>query len=109
MKSHSIKSAALTVFVLSACVLSVPALARDISGEQRAAYDARLQYEQASSDYTNYTRQLELQQKLVAQEQAKLKDLQEKQNASQLVLEKATADLEAKDKILNEVWDQRDK
>jgi hypothetical protein len=109
MKSHSIKNSVLIIFALSAGALSLPTFARDISAEQRAAYDARKQYEQANADVDSYTKQVETQEKFVVQEQARLNDLQEKKSASQQALEKAKADLEAKDKILDEVWDQRDK
>jgi len=105
MKNQLIKHAVLLTIALSAA----PALARDITREQQAAYDARLQYEQANSDLENATKQLETQQKLLEREQARLKELQEKQTAAQTALEKAKADVDAKDKILNEVWEQRDK
>lgn len=89
--------------------LSLPAFARNISGEQRAVYEARKQYSQDNSDYENYTKQIEAQEQLMAQEQAKLNALRDKQSAAQQAAEASKADLDAKEKILNEVWEQRDK
>jgi len=97
------------VFIIFALFVSLPALARDITHEQQAAYDARLRLEDANSDYEDAIKQVEKQNKLLVREQAKLKELQDKQAAAQKALENAKVDKEEKDKILNEVWEQRDK
>ena len=89
--------------------MAVPALARDISQEQRAASDAREQYRQLSADYDGVTKQVQDMEKYVAQSQAKLKELRDKQSATLTARDKAKADMEAKEKIVDDLWDQRNK
>ena len=105
MKYQFIQYAVLLAFALS----TAPALARDITREQQAAYDARLHLEQASADLEDTTKQIEAQNKLLEREQARLKALQDKQVAAQKEVENAKADLAVKTKILDEAWEQRDK
>lgn len=95
-----------TVLTLS---LAWPAMARDISQEQRAASDAREQYRQLSADYDGVSKQVQDMEKYVAQVQTKLKDLRDKQSAIQVARDKAKADMEAKEKIVDQLWDQRNK
>lgn len=83
--------------------------ARDISPEQRAASDAREQYRQLSADYDGVTKQVQDMEKYAAQVQAKLRELREKQNAVFAAREKAKTDVEAKEKIVDLLWDQRNK
>lgn len=99
----------INTFILLALFTSLPVLARDISHEQQAAYDARLRLEDANAEYEDSIKQIDKQNKLLARDQAKLKELQDKQVAAKKALENAQADKEVKDKILNEAWEQRDK
>ncbi|MFM9835059.1 MAG: hypothetical protein ACKVOA_03040 [Methylophilaceae bacterium] len=105
MKNLFIKNAVLMMFVLTA----VPVFARDISHEQQAAYDAREHYSDAVSDYESSGKKVEAQKKLLEREQAKLKELQDNQIAAQKEVDNAKADMDAKSKILDEAWEQRDK
>ena len=89
--------------------ISSTALARDIGVEQRAASAARDEYNQAKSDAADNTQKISAQEKRVADEQARLKQLQDNQTAANARLEKAKADLEVKEKALEQVWPERNK
>jgi len=105
MKNLLNKNAIFILFVLT----SLNVYARDITHEQQAAYDAREHYTDAVSDYEDSGKKVEAQKKLLVLEQAKLKDLQDKQFAARKEMDNAKADLDAKTKILDEAWEQRDK
>ena len=89
--------------------ISSTALARDIGVEQRAASAARDEYNQAKSDAADNTQKISAQEKRVADEQARLKQLQDNQITTNARLEKAKTDLEAKEKTLDQVWPERNK
>ena len=93
------------MFVLT----SLHVYARDITHEQQAAYDSREHYTDAVSDYEDSGKKVEAQKKLLVREQAKLKELQDKQVAAQKEVDNAKADMDAKTKTLDEAWEQRDK
>lgn len=95
--------------VLATFSISIVVQARDISAEQKAASQAQDAYTQARADYDTVTKQVEAQEKFVVEQQIKLKALQEKQSAALASRENAKANMEAKEKILNEVWEQRNK
>jgi hypothetical protein len=105
MKNLLIKNAIFLMFVLT----SLHVYARDITHEQQAAYDAREHYTDAVSDYEDSGKKVEAQKKILVREQAKLKELQDKQVAAQKEMDNAKADMDAKTKILDEAWEQRDK
>ena len=96
------------LFGLSVAISST-ALARDIGLEQRAASAARDVYNQAKSDAVDNVQKISTQEKRVADEQARLKQLQDNQTAANARLDKAKADLEAKEKALEKAWDERNK
>lgn len=96
------------LFGLSVAISST-AFARDIGVEQRAASDARDEYNQAKSDTADNVQKISAQEKRVADEQARLKQLQDNQTATNARLEKAKADLDAKEKALEQVWPERNK
>ncbi|HAF01600.1 MAG TPA: hypothetical protein DCG63_09945, partial [Methylophilaceae bacterium] len=58
------------------------AFARDIVIEQHNASEARIEYNKAKSNFESITQQIANQEKRIADEQAKLKDLQEQQIAA---------------------------
>lgn len=95
--------------VLCLCISSSNVLARDISNEQRAASDARNRYNSAKSNDDNLGKQIAAQEKRVADEQARLKNLQDKQVEAKTELENAKADLDVKVNTLEKVWDERNK
>jgi hypothetical protein len=105
MEKLLIKNAIFIIFAFS----TIPVFARDISHEQQAAYDAREHYTDAVSDYEDSSKKVEAQKKLLIREQAKLKELQDKQAAAQKEVDNAKADMDSKTKILDEAWEQRDK
>ena len=97
------------LFIGLSIAVSSNALARDIGVEQRAASTARDEYNQAKSDAADNVQKISAQEKRVADEQARLKQLQDNQTATNTRLEKAKTDLDAKEKALEQVWDERNK
>ena len=97
------------LFIGLSVAISSTALARDIGVEQRAASAARDEYNQAKSDAADNTQKISAQEKRVADEQARLKQLQDNQTTANARLEKAKTDLEAKEKALEQVWGERNK
>ena len=97
------------LFIGLSIAVSSNALARDIGVEQRAASAARDEYNQAKSDAADNIQKISVQEKRVADEQARLKQLQDNQTATNTRLEKAKTDLDAKEKALEQVWDERNK
>ena len=97
------------LFVGLSVFISITALARDIGVEQRAAATARDEYNQAKSDAADNTQKISAQEKRVADEQARLKQLQDNQTATNARLEKTKVDLDAKVKALEQVWGERNK
>ena len=97
------------LFIGLSIAVSSNALARDIGVEQRAASTARDEYNQAKSDAADNVQKISAQEKRVADEQARLKQLQDNQTATNARLEKAKTDLDAKEKALEQVWDERNK
>ena len=89
--------------------ISSNALARDIGVEQRAASAARDEYNQAKSDAADNTQKISAQEKRLADEQARLKQLQDNQTAANARLEKAKTELDLKEKALEQVWGERNK
>lgn len=109
MSQQSFKQFIPFLFFAFSVAISSTALARDIGAEQRAASAARDEYNQAKSDTADNTQKISTQQKRVADEQARLKQLQDNQTAANARLDKAKADLEAKEKALEKAWDERNK
>ena len=97
------------LFIGLSVAVSGNALARDIGVEQRAASTARDEYNQAKSDAADNVQKISAQEKRVADEQARLKQLQDNQTATNTRLEKAKTDLDAKEKALEQVWGERNK
>ena len=97
------------LFIGLSIAISSNALARDIGVEQRAASTARDEYNQAKSDAADNVQKISAQEKRVADEQARLKQLQDNQAAINTRLERAKADLDAKEKVLEQVWGERNK
>ena len=92
-------------------ILSMPSpvLARDIGVEQRATSAARDEYNQAKFDAASNVQSISAQEKRVVDEQARLKQLQDNQAATQIRLEKAKANLEANEQVLEQAWAERNK
>lgn len=97
------------VLVLFSLIFSTTTLARDISNEQRAASKARDTYNNAVAHEADLGKQIADQEKRVATEQARLKDLQDKQAANISAIENARVDLEAKVQALEKAWPERNK
>ena len=109
MSQQSFKQFIPFLLIALSVAISSTALARDIGLEQRAASAARDEYNQANSDAADNVQKISAQEKRVADEQARLNQLQDNQTAANARLEKAKADLEAKEKALEQVWGERNK
>ena len=109
MSQQSFKQFIPFLLIALSVATSSTALARDIGVEQRAASAARDEYNQAKSDAADNVQKISAQEKRVADEQARLKQLQDNQTAANARLDKAKADLEAKEKALEKAWDERNK
>lgn len=99
----------LLLIIFSFFIMPSSVFARDIGVEQRATSAARDEYNQAKSDASDNAQSISAQEKRVADEQARLKQLQDSQLAANTRLDKAKADLDAKEKILEKAWQERNK
>ena len=97
------------LFIGLSVTISSNVLARDIGVEQRATAAARDEYNQAKSDAADNAQKISAQEKRVADEHARLTQLQDNQTATNARLEKAKADLDAKEKVLEKAWVERNK
>lgn len=83
--------------------------ARDITMEQTSASAARNEMENAQADYDEVTQRISDQEKRIAQDQAFLKEQQEKQAAAKIRLENAKIELDKKLQVLDKAWEVRDR
>lgn len=95
------------VILLSA--FSLTALARDISNEQRNAYEARKEFNKKKSNHQNLLSRVSQQEKKVAEEQERLQTLRAEEATAKQALDQAKTNLDDKVEALNAVWDQRDR
>ncbi|HOY71209.1 MAG TPA: hypothetical protein PL131_10665 [Methylotenera sp.] len=109
MQRYSPFSFSWLIFSVLFTLSATPTLARDISNEQRAASEARERYNAAVSNDASLSKQVAEQEKRVATEQARLKDLQDKQAQNKALVDSAKTDLDAKVQTLESVWEQRNK
>ncbi len=109
MQRHSTFGFSWLVFSVLLTLNATLTLARDISNEQRAASEARDTYNNAVAHEADLGKQIADQEKRVATEQARLKDLQDKQAANKSAVDNAKVDLEAKVQALEKAWPERNK
>jgi peptidoglycan hydrolase CwlO-like protein len=88
-------------------VLPFSANARDIKNEQREAYEARKQYNSKKSNHENLLSRISKQEEHVKKQQEKLNQLRTEEVSARKDVEQSKANLEAKTKALNDVWDLR--
>jgi uncharacterized protein YlxW (UPF0749 family) len=106
---NTIKPKLILPLLLLSLSFTLPATARDISMEQTSASDARNEMENAQADYDEATQRISNLEKRVAQDQALLKEQQEKQAAAKIRLENAKVELDKKLQVLNKAWEVRDR
>ena len=106
---NTIKPKLILPLLLLSFSFTLPAVARDISMEQTSASAARNEMENAQADYDEATQRISDQEKRVAQDQALLKEQQEKQAAAKIRLENAKVDLDKKLQVLDKAWEVRDR
>lgn len=97
----------LLVALAATSIAPAIAEAKDITNEQRQAYEARKRYIDNKSDYEKLLRNISKQEEHVAEEQEKLEQLKKDEVAAKAKLEQSKADLEVKNQQLNDVWDSR--
>lgn len=98
--------ALLTVALLS---FSTTSMSRDISSEQSQAYEARKLYNKNKSKHKDLLKAIELQEKRVADAQARLNDLKAQEAAANTEVNQSKMNLDAKVQQLNDVWDSRNR
>jgi peptidoglycan hydrolase CwlO-like protein len=96
------------LLTLSLCLLATFAIAKDITNEQRNAYEARKLYNENKSDYESLINRISELQSDIADDQQKLDQLKADEIKAKMDLERSKTDLETKTKLLNDVWDSRD-
>ncbi|MFW5432616.1 MAG: hypothetical protein ACKE5M_05060 [Methylophilaceae bacterium] len=96
-----------TLIAISFCLLPSQAMAKDISNEQRNAYEARQQYNKNESNHRDLLKKISRQEKRVADEQARLNELQGEEVSAANKVNQSKVNLDAKVQKLNEVWDLR--
>jgi len=104
----TITTRVLLILALLSAFSSV-SLARDISNEQRNAYQARQEYNKQKSAHESLNKRVAEQEKYTEQAQAKLNQLRQEAQQAKAAAELAKANLENKVNALNAVWDLRDK
>ncbi len=96
------------LIALSLCLLSPYVVAKDISNEQRNAYEARKAYNKNKSAHENLITRITQQEKRVTDEQVRLNQLKADEVAAKAKLDQSKMDLDEKVRVLNEVWELRD-
>lgn len=89
------------------CLASGLAISKDITNEQRNAYEAREAYNKRKSEHAALTKHVMQQEQRVAQEQARLDQLKADEAQAQTAVEKAKVNLDQSVKALNDVWEFR--
>ena len=91
-------------FITLCLMLSLPAWAKDVALEQASVSDARNEYENANANYESITNAIQIQEKNLAEGQARLKKLQSEQVEAEIKRADAKAQLEKKQKELERAW-----
>ena len=101
-------NAKLLMAIISLCLISPFAAAKDITTEQRNAYDARKAYNNNKSAHENLLTRIADQEKRVSDEQARLNQLKADEVAAKAKLDQSKNNLDEQVRILNDVWELRD-
>jgi septal ring factor EnvC (AmiA/AmiB activator) len=99
--------AKLLMAFLALSIWNCPTLARDVATEQYAVSAAQHEYADAKSNYDALSQQLASQQKVVAREQARLKELQKEQAGAKASMAKAKTKLDQQEKTLDRAWNAK--
>lgn len=92
-----------TLFLLS-LLLPAPILAKEVALEQASVTEARREYDNANAEYESITNAIQIQEKNLAEGEARLKKLQNAQADANLKRAKTKAQLEKKQKELERAW-----
>ncbi|MFA6040081.1 MAG: hypothetical protein WC733_01100 [Methylophilus sp.] len=95
--------------ILFVSIYSSNLLARDIANEQRNATEAREQYNKAQANYSDVTQSIAALEQQIAEQQAQLEVLKNKQATAESKLETSKANLDEKVQLLEQAWANRDK
>jgi septal ring factor EnvC (AmiA/AmiB activator) len=93
------------------CLISAnhKVIARDISNEQRAVSEARLEQIAAKTEVEENAKKIADQEKDIADEQTRLQALKLAQKTAQARLDRANAQLEQNLSILEKAWPERNR
>jgi len=91
------------------CICSTVVSAKDISNEQRNAYEARETYNKKKSAHADLVKRISQQEKRLVEEQARLDKLKAEEQSAKAAVDQAKTDLENKVDALNAVWHLRNK
>lgn len=96
------------VLMLALVLLSTKVTARAIAIEQKAAADARDAHHTAETRLIEVQKKIQAQKTLLSREEARLKQLEEEENAAKADIARTSVDMEKKIKALNDAWQQRE-
>jgi len=97
----------LLLAIISLCLISPFATAKDITHEQRNAYDARKLYNKNKSAHENLLKRIADQEKRLSDEQTRLNQLKADEAAAKAKLKQSKSNLDEQVRILNDVWELR--
>lgn len=106
IQSSAIKT---ILIVVSFYMLPSLAMAKDISNEQRNAYEARQEFNKKQSRHQNLLTRILQQEKRLQEEEARLDKLKSEEQVAKTELDQATVNLESKVNALNNVWELRNR
>jgi TolA-binding protein len=95
--------------IVISSLYSATSQARDINVEQHNASEARDQYNKARVNYENTSKEITTLEQNIAEQQAKLNELKNKQLTQQTNVDNSKLDLDNKIEILNKAWEERNK
>lgn len=95
-----------TIFLMG-CLLALPGWAKDVATEQYNATQARKHYLEIREEYAALVAQAEAQAQRVAQEQARLDQLRNAQQAAKVRMDEAQARMKERQVALDKAWNNR--
>ncbi len=95
------------LFSVFLCLTAITATAKDISNEQRNAYEARETFHKKKSAHDNLLKRIVQQEKRLEEEQARLNQLRTDEQSAKTELDQAKTNLDEKVDALNAVWGSR--
>lgn len=98
-----------TACLFMGLLLSLPAIADELTDRQYSVTQAQKKYDLERARYDAATVLVNEQQQRVAEDQALLKDRRNKQSAAKAAMAKAKANLDSENRQLQQVWSKRNR